>query len=334
MIGYIYADSAIFEITVIKPGSTYHDILDGNNAQYKAEKAQITAIWSLSLEPQLLTTGSIKYKFDYITPNKLPFQLTYCTYYATLERAFYGPNPDYHSNNFINDHPHNFVGYWKIYYPNGRLYTDYHVNNGIHTEAWTIFNDDGSIKGHHYPCENGYHVKYIYDTDQPRETGRITNGKKEGIWTTYYRNGNIESKGSYSNGEKKGEWNEYHENGKLKEEGSYLNDKKVSTWNTYYDDGSTLYETGSYGSYNAGGKNGAWKTYHKNGALKIGCYYNRGYLNGRYEQYRKDGSLKKSGIMEDNEETGIWFESKKSDFVPGVRIPTYTMYPEKKDDEI
>jgi antitoxin component YwqK of YwqJK toxin-antitoxin module len=249
-----------------------------------------------------------------------------------LERAFYGPNGDYYSSDWMTDHPNNFTGQWKIFYPNGQLYTKYNVKDGIHTEPWIVFNKDGSIKGTHYPCENGYHVKYVYEADKPKETGKIINNKKEGIWTMYYRNGTVESKGSYSNGEKKGDWHEYHDNGTLKEAGAYLHDKRVSTWNTYYDDGITLYETGSYGSYNAGGKNGVWTTFHRNGALKIGCYYNRGYMNGKYEQYRKDGSLKQSGIMEYDTETGIWFESKKSEFVPGGRVPTYTMYPEKKDD--
>lgn len=331
MIGYIHAESAIFEITVIKPGSTYHDILDTNNAQYKAEKAQITSIWTLSLEPQLVTTGSIKYNFDRISPDKLPFRLTYCTYYATLERAFYGPNPDYHSNSFINHHPRNFTGHWKIFYPNGQLYTEYNVQNGIHTEAWTLFTENGTIKGMHYPCENGYNVKYIYKGNKTKETGKMINGEKDGIWTTYYENGNIESKGGYSNDEKKGEWKYYYENGNLKEEGVYLHNKRVSKWQTYYEDGTTLYEIGSYGGYDAGGKNGVWKIFHRNGNLKLGCYYNRGYMNGQYEAYRKDGVLKKSGMMEYNEEIGIWFESKKSEFVPGTRVPTYIMYPEKKE---
>jgi len=38
---------------------------------------------------------------------------------------------------------------------------------------------------------------------------------REGLWTFYYDNGNIESSGAYSNDTQTGEWRFYNKKGKL-----------------------------------------------------------------------------------------------------------------------
>ena len=64
-------------------------------------------------------------------------------------------------------------------------------------------------------------------------------GKKEGESTSYYKNGNMKSKGQYENGVKDEEWIWYYENGNVKSKGSYdegeLEDTELTT---YTEDGT------------------------------------------------------------------------------------------------
>ena len=45
--------------------------------------------------------------------------------------------------------------------------------------------------------------------------------KKEGLYKTYHKNGQLESEGNYVDGRMDGLWKFYHENGQLKLEGNF-----------------------------------------------------------------------------------------------------------------
>ena len=48
-----------------------------------------------------------------------------------------------------------------------------------------------------------------------KEQGSFKNGKKEGFWTEYWKNGQLFSKGDFKNGKKEGSWVGYEEDGSL-----------------------------------------------------------------------------------------------------------------------
>ena len=56
------------------------------------------------------------------------------------------------------------------------------------------------------------------------------NGKEEGEWVGYHRNGQLSSKGSYKNGLWEGDWVEYYGDGTLYKRGTgtFKNGEKVS----------------------------------------------------------------------------------------------------------
>ena len=60
---------------------------------------------------------------------------------------------------------------------------------------------------------------------------------KIGEWVSYYKNGQLESKGIYNNGIKEGEWIWYYDNGQLQIKGFYKNGKQVGEWISYYYNG-------------------------------------------------------------------------------------------------
>mgnify|MGYP000126686755 FL=1 len=102
--------------------------------------------------------------------------------------------------------------------------------------------------------EGLYYQKF---TDVPF-TGKITgiaegsfkNGKKEGPWVVYHKNGQLSSKGTFKNGWKEGHWVTYYDNGQLETKGDYKNVRFEGPWVVYHDNGQLM----SKGTYKDGMK--------------------------------------------------------------------------------
>ena len=60
--------------------------------------------------------------------------------------------------------------------------------------------------------------------------GNVVNGKKDGIWKKYYKNGQIHKEITYKNGELDGRWIWYYDDGSLEEEGYYIDGKEEGVW--------------------------------------------------------------------------------------------------------
>jgi uncharacterized membrane protein YphA (DoxX/SURF4 family) len=86
-------------------------------------------------------------------------------------------------------------------------------------------------------------------------------GVKQGLWTSWYNNGQQEGRGLYSDGKKQGHWIFYHRNGKKQSEGDFDRDVQVGPWTTWYDDGKK--ETD--GSFADGQMDGVWKEWSEDG---------------------------------------------------------------------
>ncbi|NWF89244.1 MAG: toxin-antitoxin system YwqK family antitoxin [Ignavibacteriaceae bacterium] len=70
--------------------------------------------------------------------------------------------------------------------------------------------------------------------------GHIKNNLNHGKWIYYYENGNIESEGSFQNDLPSGAWKWYHANGVLKEEGNFKEGKRTGEWISYDNKGTKL----------------------------------------------------------------------------------------------
>ena len=69
--------------------------------------------------------------------------------------------------------------------------------------------------------------------------GKIIDGKKVGIWTTYSEKGYLKSRSYYKNGNL--EFSEdYHENGNLKSRGYYNKFEPAGLWEVFDDDGKLI----------------------------------------------------------------------------------------------
>jgi len=190
------------------------------------------------------------------------------------------------------------------------------IYNGKWMEGPTYFNLDGTInKPLNYPNQldvsMGYN-EYVIKSTNSRYTGLVylthpngkkkmeglsIQGKKEGIWTTWYQNGKKETEGKYFKGTKTGDWGYYYEDtGGIEMEGRSIDGKEQGLWK-YYDKNSiptkSIHwllgvkhgkQTGSEsGNYDHGVRVGEWRidTWDK---IEIGMYTD-GEKYGWWEMY-------------------------------------------------
>lgn len=86
------------------------------------------------------------------------------------------------------------------------------------------------------------------------QLNQYRNGKKEGVWRDYYKNGKLKSESNYSEGIKKGVCKEWWETGKLWTEGIYVNDQANGLMKWYNDQGILV----ASGNMTNGKRDGAW----------------------------------------------------------------------------
>lgn len=133
------------------------------------------------------------------------------------------------------------------------------------------------------------------------EQGEFIQGKKDGVWKTWSKKGNLAREFNYSNGVLNGDVKLYYPaTGKKKLEGAFFNGKKTGTWN-YYSDKNAIIKTGRYEN---GVPVGIWKVYDWNGKNELYVYDfdNKKYLKeSEPTQY-----FKKAAILQ-NDNTEEWY---------------------------
>ena len=93
----------------------------------------------------------------------------------------------------------------------------------------------------------GFVIKH-YDTAGIHFKICYKDGVEDGPWEYYYKNGQLEEKGTYKNKKRNGPWETYHDNGQLKEKGTYKDDNLDGPEEFYYENGQlkekTFYKDG------------------------------------------------------------------------------------------
>jgi len=134
-------------------------------------------------------------------------------------------------------------------------------------------------------------------------------GKKEGIWTSYFTDGTLQSQGAYKNNKKHGKWMIYFSDGRLKETIDYVNNEISGEWNTYHND-STIAATNYFKD---GTGLGIRKEFYSNGLLKVHIQpdpKNKDFQT--YNSYYKSGKKETSGratrgkILSPGKRIGVW----------------------------
>ena len=94
--------------------------------------------------------------------------------------------------------------------------------------------------------------------------GYLKDGRREGVWVTYYYSGALMFKGNYQNGKREGFYVDYYSTGEIREKGNYENGEREGSWVGYFKNGQLSYK----GNHKNGKKEGIWFTYNDDGALR------------------------------------------------------------------
>ncbi|MCR9152804.1 MAG: hypothetical protein NXI09_01730 [Bacteroidetes bacterium] len=193
-------------------------------------------------------------------------------------------------------------GYWKYYKANGNL---------IKVEKWI----NGELQeGATEVAKVEVRKEIDPKTGKLSFKGAYQNGKPTGVHRNYDAEGKVSSATVYDQGiklfegiideqgRKQGPWKAFYKDGSLKSEGAYKDDLKVGRWRYYY----TNNVLEQQGSYNAGRAQGMWEWYYSTGDLLREEEYNLGLEDGMSIEYNDTGAVIAQGTYVDGMKEGLW----------------------------
>lgn len=134
----------------------------------------------------------------------------------------------------------------------------------------------------------------FWKIEEANTEGYYVNNQKDGIWKSFYKNGNIKSEITYSTGKKRGFAKVFYEDGQIAEEGTWMEDKWTGKYKSYYRNGKLSYVW----NYNEkGNRCGYQKYFYENGNIKIEGEWANGKESGLVKEYYPNGFLKSKKVF-------------------------------------
>lgn len=172
----------------------------------------------------------------------------------------------------------------KLWFQNGKVQQEMHFI--------MVFD---SVKKYYKPIYNGKYEVY-YDNGNLKTSGNYVAGKEEGVFTSFFENGQKSKEIIYNNGLITDKLTQWHKNGNISQVENYMiikeNDSTKSVlggeYYRYYED-NTLVEKGSNKN---GKKDGLWTQWYADGIKANETNYCNGLKCGNCILWNKDGTLK------------------------------------------
>lgn len=130
------------------------------------------------------------------------------------------------------------------------------------------------------------------------EEGTYEDGRKVGLWKTYYPSGKIKNEITFEAGRPKGPYKSYYENGVVEEEGNWALTKQTGSFKRYHENGKVAQEF----TFDASGQRaGVQKYFHENGQLMIVGNWQGGKESGEVKEFFEDGTVKSVRVFNDGQ---------------------------------
>jgi antitoxin component YwqK of YwqJK toxin-antitoxin module len=183
----------------------------------------------------------------------------------------------------------------------------------VESQSFRIYNNDTINYTNISGQKQGLWIYFLNDETSISQKGEYVDSKKDGVWYTYYENGNVKSLITYSKNKQNGYAIIYYEDGTVSEEGLWKENRWTGEYKYYYESGKPAYEwnfdaegnrSGNQkyfyengkikidGNWEAGKEQGIVKEYYENGNLKTVCNWDEGKTNGSKKEYYINGQLK------------------------------------------
>lgn len=210
-----------------------------------------------------------------------------------------GPFVKYYNNGKVKQEGNlkneKYSGTWKTYFMNGQIddittYNDAGNENG--TQQY--FDVDGK-KYYEAELKDGRILQFKY-FDKSGKVVADTKLKAKQEVKTYYSDGNVRWTGFLANGKRDGQWKEYARNGLLISEYNYNDGSLNGSAKTYFLNGKVFKEL----NYKNGELHGEYLEYFRNGKLYKSAWYENGMGQGDVTQYTNRGQKERYFTMLDD----------------------------------
>ena len=109
---------------------------------------------------------------------------------------------------------------------------------GCSSESENIVNEiDPTIESPSKDIADGEFIEY-HPNGNIKTKGLLKNGKRTGVWTSYFVSGKVQSESKFDKGKLNGKTATYYPNGNVQYMGLYINNEKDDNWFFYGEDGS------------------------------------------------------------------------------------------------
>ncbi|PKL35758.1 MAG: hypothetical protein CVV44_19720 [Spirochaetae bacterium HGW-Spirochaetae-1] len=171
----------------------------------------------------------------------------------------------------------------ELHWSDGSLKATGTIKNGQRHGKWTYFHEGTEGK------------KIMYE-------GTFIYGKKNGIWISYFKNGNKQIRETYVNDTLHGSRLTFYESGMVHKEVWYRNGVKNGKFQEYYEDGKPM----EICWYINDEKHGQSNQYYPNGMKKAIGNYEKGFKSGNWTLFNESGVIQSRGTYRDDQKTGTW----------------------------
>ena len=178
------------------------------------------------------------------------------------------------------------------------------ANGLLNGEYETRDKDGGVLKRGAYvnDVRVGPWVEYHEDATTLKSRYTIVDSKREGLFSSFHRNGRLQAEGQFRDGYEFGTWRFFNARGQRVEEGAFLNGLRTGRWVTYLDDGKPKVD----GLWHRGGRVGRWLVSQDDGDPKAIEYPMSGGLEWVAERWEEGGQPRRSGFLEGGQKVGLW----------------------------
>lgn len=177
--------------------------------------------------------------------------------------------------------------------------------NGLLTGVFETLDENGRVlkKGEYVnDVRVGPWVEYHEGGTTLKSSYTIVDSKREGLFSSYHKNGRLEAEGQFRAGYEFGTWRFFNARGQRVEEGAFLNGLRTGRWVTYLDDGKPKVD----GLWHRGGRVGRWLVSQGDGEPKSIEYPMPAGLQWVAERWEEGGQLRRSGFLEGGKKVGLW----------------------------
>jgi antitoxin component YwqK of YwqJK toxin-antitoxin module len=145
---------------------------------------------------------------------------------------------------------------------------------------------------------------YFPNSDIHETYMTYVNGKLNGLYQSWYINGQLWEEVNYRNGKYNGLYEEWFDNGNLFIQSHYKNGERDGLYEEWNYDGDLVKKA----DYVDGKLNGSYEEWWNNGNLSIRCSYIIGERDGLYQEWYNNGRPDRLGNYVNGKLNGLWME--------------------------